>query len=140
MMTRSIKSNFRLYYQLCCEAPKITVNSSLSKKRTIKITTKCNSANQCFCIPVIGAWQRAGRRLRRASGEYSRVAISVCVISVLASRRQTSAITQPRDPANMSAYVRSRCARTARKTALAPVCLLLYNNYRLIKICYLTLR
>lgn len=40
-----------------------------------------------------------------ASGEYPRVAISVCVISVLVSRRQTSAITQPRDPANMSAYV-----------------------------------
>lgn len=34
----------------------------------------------------------------------------------------------------------ARCARTARMTALAPVRLLLYNNYRLIKICYLTLR
>lgn len=33
------------------------------------------------------------------------------------------------------------CARTAtRETALAPARLLLYNNYRLIKICYLTLR
>lgn len=94
-------------------------------------------------VPVV-RWSGRGRERERdcVPGIWGvpRVAISVCVISVLASRRQTSAITQPRDPANMSAYVRSRCARTARKTALAPVRLLLYNNYRLIKICYLTLR
>lgn len=48
-----------------------------------------------------------------ASGEYRGSRYQPCVISVLASRRQTSAITQPRDPANMSAYVRLCCARTA---------------------------
>jgi hypothetical protein len=69
-------------------------------------------------------------------GSRYRAALSACS----ASRRQTSAITQPHDPANMSAYVPPYCARTAQVTVLAPARLLLYNNYRLIKICYLTLR
>lgn len=128
---------------IAAESLEIPVKSRLSRTRERKLPTKCNAEDQCCCSQAIGAWQREGRGLHArmpASGEYRESRYQPCVISVLVSRRQTSAITQPRDPANMSAHVRSRCARTARKTALAPARLLLYNNYRLIKICYLTLR